>query len=150
MWYDIINNNYKSDVKCLGGYGVVESSIEDFFSNYSFELKNTLNGVDEKELISLINVNNNSNIINNIEILNNIKDNFNKDVESLINEDIEFIYDRIYEGTDNKFYIELYNDLLYDDVAFKFDNTKNYLELKRAEKNDYIDSLIDKLENSLK
>lgn len=132
--YEINSKDIISDVRCTGGYGVVEATIKDYLNNYSKEINNINNIMKDEEFKILLTADNykkDSPEFN--KSLNYIKDKnnkFNKSIDNLIKySNEEYILNLIEDNTRNKKYISLYKDLVKQNLII--DKTTKY-------KNDFI------------
>ena len=115
---DISKDKYNTKYVTLGDYRKVEKSIKDYLNEYAScmqEINSLVNDTKFTKLISYDNLNN-DNYDNSIEYVNKSLKTINKDIDKLIDmSDEDSIRNYILNYDLNKYYVDLYNELMFSE-----------------------------------
>ena len=130
---DITKDKFNLDTVTYGDYKVVEESIKNYLNDYADNLQNINKIVSDekfKQLLSYDNLSQDEDYKKPINYVDNIKVEFNTYMDNLIVMcDEENIKNNILSYHLNSYYVDLYNDLMFnDEVINKLNLSKDYLE----------------------
>ncbi len=131
---DVTKDRYNLKIKTSGKYGVVEKAIKKYLDEYAVLLQDTLQIVKDPKLTSILSYENYKNdgpeFTKSLTYLNEKKSSFDKNMETLLNNlDEEVIKKYIYEYTEDEYFVQLYNELMFtNSMKDDFSETKSLLE----------------------
>ena len=143
---DITKDRYNTKIKTRGGYAVVEKAIKEYLDNDAVSLQKVLVIMNDKKISRLLSYDNYKNdgpeFKNSLNYITTNKEVFNKEIDSLINNlDEKNIKKYIRTKTKNKYYINLYDELMLSSKFTKeFNNTKSMLENTKTHVNNIFDT----------
>ena len=131
-------------IKSRGDYEKVELAIKSYYDEYAVNIQSILSIIESdkfKELLLIDNLKNiSSNYVDSFEYIKNNRDDFNKKIDYLIlMSDINKMKDNIFSYTDDKYYVDLYNDLMFNSsLCTEIVNNKDVLiKLKEQINNNF-------------
>lgn len=129
---DIRKDKFNSKIVTIGDYRKVEKAIKDYLNEYAVNLQEINNLVNEEKFTKIISYDslNSDNYGDSINYVSSSLDIINKDIDRLIEMcSEESIRNYILQYDIDKYYVDLYNDLmLSDDVSNKLSLSIDYLE----------------------
>lgn len=129
---DIRKDKFNSKIVTIGDYRKVEKAIKDYLNEYAVNLQEINNLVNEEKFTKIISYEslNSDNYGDSINYVSSSLDIINKDIDRLIEMcSEESIRNYILQYDIDKYYVDLYNDLmLSDDVSNKLSLSIDYLE----------------------
>ncbi len=148
---DITKDRYNLDIKTSGKYAVVEKAIKTYLDDYAVLLQDSMKIVNDPQLTSILSYDNYQNdgpeFTKSISFLEKEKTDFNNNMEKLVNNlDDENIKKYIHEYTDDEYYVDLYEELMFsasmkDDIS----ETKSLLERTKVKVNQVMDTSMEVL-----
>lgn len=144
---DISKDKYNTKYVTLGDYRKVEKSIKDYLNEYAScmqEINSLVNDTKFTKLISYDNLNN-DNYDNSIEYVNKSLKTINKDIDKLIDmSDEDSIRNYILNYDLNKYYVDLYNELMFsEEMKNVFNIDKDYLIKYKEQVNNKLNACSD-------
>lgn len=143
---DITKDNFDRRIKTSGDYALVEKTIKNYLIDYSNgvqEVKNTMNDSRLTKILSFDNYSTDGfEFVESFKYLNSKKEEFNKEIDSLINKsDKKNIEKYIDKKIKDNYYNNLCNELMVTDERIKsLEETKKTLEEIKSKVNKIIDT----------
>ena len=122
---DFTHDRYNTKIKTNGKYKTVEKAIKEYLDEYAISVQDVLKIVHDPTLTSILSYNNyqkdGPDFLNSLTFLKEKKNIFNEDMTKLLtNSEEETIKKYIYSKTSEKYYCDLYEELILSDT-FKAD-----------------------------
>ena len=122
---DFTHDRYNTKIKTNGKYKIVEKAIKEYLDEYAVLVQEVLEIVHDPTLTSILSYNNyqkdGPDFLNSLTFLKEKKNIFNEDMTKLLtNSEEETIKKYIYSKTNEKYYCDLYEELILSDT-FKAD-----------------------------
>ena len=142
---DITKDRYNRDLITRGEYAKVEGAIKDYLDSYAVLLQEVLSVMKDPkftQLLSYANYQADGPLFeSSTEYLATLKKDFNSNMDQLLkNLDEDTIKDYIKDKTDNPYYQNLYNDLMFSDsMKDDFTETRKLLEQTKTKVNSIMD-----------
>lgn len=143
---DITKDKFNRRIKTSGDYALVEKTIKNYLTDYSNgvqEVKNTMNDSRLTKILSFDNYTSDGfEFVESFKYLNSTKEEFNKEVDSLIKKsDKKYIKKYIDKKIKEKYYNDLCSELMITDERINsLGETKNTLESIKSKVNKIIDT----------
>jgi len=143
---DITKDKFNRRIKTSGDYALVEKTIKNYLTDYSNgvqEVKNTMNDSRLTKILSFDNYTSDGfEFVESFKYLNSTKEEFNKEVDSLIEKsDKKYIKKYIDKKIKDKYYNDLCSELMITDERINsLGETKNTLESIKSKVNKIIDT----------
>jgi len=143
---DITKDKFNRRIKTSGDYALVEKTIKNYLTDYSNgvqEVKNTMNDSRLTKILSFDNYTSDGfEFVESFKYLNSTKEEFNKEVDSLIKKsDKKYIKKYIDNKIKDKYYNDLCSELMITDERINsLGETKNTLESIKSKVNKIIDT----------
>lgn len=141
---DFYTDRFNTEIKSNGNYGKVEEAIKSYLDDYALRVKDILSGIDYERLNTFSSNEYLSSMLffdADLLYLTDLKSDFNSNIDSLINEDNDFLYNYVYDYVDNSYFVTLYNKMIDGNIITIINNNKNDLKFKKTLINSYIDSI---------
>ena len=153
--FDFTHDRYNTKMKTKGKYRIVEEAIKDYLDEYALLVQDVLKIVQDSTLTSILSYNNyqkdGPEFLNSLAYLKDKKNIFNEDMtQLLVKSEEETIKKNIYSKTNEKYYCDLYEELILSD-RFKADfqemkelltNTNNRMNIIFDTSKEVLDFLI--------
>ena len=143
---DLTSDRFNTKLKTKGEYGIVEGAMKSYLDNYSLLLQDTLKIVKDPEFTGILSYDNyqkdGPEFQNSFAYLDEKQELFNKNMDTLIHDsEEEAMHDYIYKRMDNKYYCDLFMELIQSDsMKSEFMDTKDLLEQSKVKINYIIDT----------
>ena len=116
---EISEDRFNVTIKSRGDYEFVESAIKTYYDEYAMNLQAVLNILESDEFKRLLLIDNlkkiTSNYDDSFKYIKITRREFNKKIEILIlMSDINEIKNNIFSYIDDEYYVDLYNDLMFN------------------------------------
>lgn len=127
---DVTKDKYDLKVKTTGDYGVVEKVIKQYYKDYSTNIKNVFKILEDEELKQVLSATNykedGGDFVKTKKLIKKSKKNLNQYLDNLTKlSDKKEIMKRINKEHLNKYYVNLYKDIMLTGVSAKtFEKTK--------------------------
>ena len=145
---DITKDRYNTKLKSNGGYAVVEKTIKDYLDYYAVNIQKLSQMLDDPKLAEMLSYDNYSkdgpNFNESLKYLEDNKKSFNKIVDELLeNMNEDNINKRIFDKTNDSYYISLYKDIMFsDEMSDELNNINDLLNNVKTDANDIYDTCI--------
>lgn len=145
---DITKDRYNTKLKSNGGYAVVEKTIKDYLDYYAVNIQKLSQMLDDPKLAEMLSYDNYSkdgpNFNESLKYLEDNKKSFNKIVDELLeNMNDDNINKRIFDKTNDSYYISLYKDIMFsDEMSDELNNINDLLNNVKTDANDIYDTCI--------
>lgn len=142
---DITKDRYNRKIKSSGNYAVVESAIKEYLDDYAVNLQDVLKIMNDSRLTTILSydnyVNDGPNFIDSLNYIETEKTYFNDKIDDLVDRlDEENIKDYIYTKISDPYYVNLYNDLMFNSsISSDFAETKELLLKTKTRVNNVFD-----------
>lgn len=148
---DITKDRYNKSIKTRGNYGVVEKSIKSYLDDYAVLLQDVLSIMSDPELTKILSYDNykedGPEFTKSLKYLNDTKKDFNNNIDTLIsNLDEDYVKNYINDKIDDKYYRDLYIELMWtNERKESFNETKELLDGTKVKVNNILDTSIEVL-----
>ena len=142
---DLTSDRFNTKLKTKGEYGIVEGAMKSYLDNYSLLLQETLQIVKDPEFTGILSYENYQNdgpeFQKSLAYLEEKKEWFNNNMDTLIkNSEEDTMQDYIYKRMDNKYYCDLFMELIQNDsMKSEFMDIRVLLEQSKVKINHIID-----------
>lgn len=114
---DFFKDDFNRKIKSYGSYAVIEKNIKKYLSSCSEDVKNMVKITEDKKLTNILSYENYNKdgpeFNDSLKFLNESKDDYNKIVDNLLYKlDDKYVYDYINEKKLDKYYIDVYRDIM--------------------------------------
>ena len=160
--FDFTHDRYNTKMKTKGKYRIVEEAIKDYLDEYAIAVQDVLKIVQDSTLTSILSYNNyqkdGPDFLNSLTFLKDKKNLFHEEMTKLLtNSEEETIKKYIHSKTNEKYYCDLYEELILSDtfqadfqemkelltntnnrMTIIFDTSKEVLEFLIAHKEEWV------------
>lgn len=143
---DITKDKFNRRIKTSGDYALVEKTIKNYLTDYSNGVQEVKNKMNDSHLTKILSFDNYTSdgfeFVESFKYLNSTKEEFNKEVDSLIKKsDKKYIKKYIDKKIKDKYYNDLCSELMITDERINsLGETKNTLESIKSKVNKIIDT----------
>ena len=143
---DVTKDRYNLKIKTRGKYAIVEKAIKTYLDDYAVSLQESLKIVQDPELTTILSYDNyqkdGPEFSKSIAYLNEKKASFNQNMDALLNNlEDKTIKEYIYEYTDDDYFVDLYEELMFSDsMKDDISETKSLLERTKTKVNLVLDT----------
>ena len=148
---DVTKDRFNRKIQTSGKYAIVEESIKDYLDGYAVEIQDVGVLIHDPKLTKVLSYDNyledGPDFKNSIAYLEESRELFNDEIDELLYDlEEEQIMNNIYERTDDKYYVALYQELMFDEsMKDELNQSKDLFQKTRVRMNNVYDSSLEVL-----
>ncbi len=148
---NVMTDRYNRKIQTSGKYAVVEESIKDYLDGYAVEVQSVNKLIHDPQLSKVLSYDNyledGPDFKNSLAYLQDSKETFNNEVDGLLYDlEEKQIREHIYESTHSKYYVGLYQELMFDEaMTDELHQSRDLFKKTRVKMNSVYDASIDVL-----